>query len=60
MIQIGKLEATNSWYSILNLIGAVLILFSLFYNWNTSAVIIEIFWIMISIFGIYKATVKNR
>ncbi len=54
LLQIDKLSSKSISYSILNLIGAVLLLISLFYNWNLPSVIIEIFWIAISIFGLIK------
>ncbi len=47
------------YYSSLNLLGAILILFSLFYHWNLASVIIEIFWILISCLGIIRF-IKRR
>lgn len=38
-----------------NLAGASLILVSLFFEWNFPSVVIEIFWIMISLYGMAKA-----
>ena len=54
LLQLEKIDSKSITYSIINLIGAVLILFSLFYSWNLASVIIEIFLILISIFGIVK------
>lgn len=42
-------------YQWLNFFGAWLILFSLFFHWNTACVIIEVAWILISVFGLYQA-----
>jgi hypothetical protein len=42
-------------YPFANLVGAALILVSLFYEWNFPSVVIEIFWITISLYGIAKA-----
>lgn len=39
-------------FYLINLIGAVLLLISLLINFNLGSFVIEIFWIMISIFGI--------
>jgi len=53
-LQAKKMSPDGLTYSLLNLIGAVLILFSLFYAWNLTAVFIEIVWLGISLFGIIK------
>jgi len=52
MVQAGKMATTRLIYSLMNLIGACLILWSLTYNFNLASVIIEGFWILISIWGI--------
>ncbi len=41
-------------YQIMNLTGSVFLLFSLFFHWNLSSVVIEIAWIMISSIGIFR------
>ena len=52
LLQLGKVRSTQLVYSLLNAIGASLIIFSLFYNFNFSAFIVEFFWVLISIYGI--------
>ncbi|HNC01196.1 MAG TPA: hypothetical protein PLS71_23330, partial [Leptospiraceae bacterium] len=47
LLQFEKIKAKSLSYSIINLVGAVLILYSLFFNWNLASVIIEVFWILI-------------
>ena len=54
MLQIGKVKSDEVKYPLLNLIGAVLLLISLFRFWNLASVIIEIFWIAISLYGLWK------
>jgi hypothetical protein len=54
LLQIEKIDSKGFWYSFLNLFGAVLIMYSLMYNWNLASVIIEIFWIAISAYGVWK------
>ncbi len=54
LLQFDKIDAKGFWYSFLNLFGAVLIMYSLLYNWNLPSVIIEIFWIAISAYGVWK------
>jgi hypothetical protein len=42
-------------YPFANLVGAALILVSLFFEWNFPSVVIEIFWIAISLYGVAKS-----
>lgn len=53
-VQSGHLASTRLLYSMMNLIGAILILVSLAYNFNLASVVIEVFWILISVWGIVK------
>jgi hypothetical protein len=54
LLQIEKISSKNLSFSVLNIIGSTLILYSLMYNWNIASVLIEFFWILISLFGVYK------
>lgn len=45
-------------YPFANLVGAALILVSLFYEWNFPSVVIEIFWVAISLYGVAKSLVN--
>ena len=49
-----KLHGDDLRYHLLNFIGAWLIMFSLFFNWNTPSVLIEVVWISISSYGIWR------
>lgn len=51
-LQFGKLNLKGFWYSTLNLLGSIAILYSLFFSWNTASVVIELFWIIISLVGV--------
>jgi hypothetical protein len=42
-------------YPFANLVGAALILVSLFFEWNFPSVVIEIFWVTISLYGMAKS-----
>lgn len=55
LLQANRLTASNTRYLQMNVIGSLLILFSLFFNWNTSAVLIEIMWFLISLWGMIKS-----
>ncbi len=54
LLQIGKISQNHFIYPFFNLIGSLMILCSLFYAWNLSAVIIEIAWAIISLVGIWR------
>lgn len=54
LLQTGKLESESLAYSTLNGAGAALIAFSLVYSFNFSAFIVELLWVLISIYGIIK------
>jgi len=54
LLQVHKLKSTDVRFSIFNIIGSSLILYSLSFDWNLSSVVIEVFWILISLIGVYK------
>jgi len=54
MLQLNKLHSDGLAYSLLNLFGAGLIILSLLVNFNLSAFLMEVFWVLISFVGIYR------
>ena len=53
--------SSEDWrYPAANLAGAVLILFSLLFTWNFPSVVIEVFWALISIWGLARALTERR
>ena len=54
MLQLNKLRSQDLAYSLLNAIGASLIVLSLLVNFNLSALVMEVFWVLISFVGIYR------
>lgn len=59
LLSTGRWAADSMIYQVLNFIGAWLILYSLFFHWNLSSVVIEIAWVIISMIGIYRAVVRK-
>jgi hypothetical protein len=53
LLQLNRLSNGLA-YSVMNAIGAALIVVSLLVNFNLSAFIMEVFWILISFVGIYR------
>lgn len=51
LLQLNKITSNQISYSLMNAIGAVLILVSLIFEFNLSAFAIEFFWLLISIVG---------
>lgn len=54
LLQLGKLRINDLSYSLVNMIGAALVLISLLYSFNLSAFLVEGFWLLISLFGLIK------
>ncbi len=54
MLQLNKIRSDGLAYSLLNAIGASLIVVSLVYDFNLSALLMEVFWVLISFVGIYR------
>jgi multidrug transporter EmrE-like cation transporter len=52
LLQLDKLKSTDLAYSVLNAIGASLIVASLIVDFNLSALLMEVFWVLISFIGI--------
>jgi len=54
LLQMEKMNPKGFWYSFLNAFGSLMILYSLMYNWNLASFVIEFFWILISLYGLWK------
>jgi len=53
MLQLDKIDPKGFWYSFNNLIVAILVTVSLVYTMNIASMVIEVFWFLISVYGIY-------
>ena len=60
LLQLERIDSSGMRYSLMNAVGAILICVSLFFNFNLSSLIIEICWLAISGYGIYRCLSKKR
>ena len=60
LLQIERVRSDQLIYSLLNAVGAALILISLYFDFNLPSVVVEAFWLLISLFGIGKYFVRGR
>jgi hypothetical protein len=54
LLQLNRLSSNSLSYSLLNAVGATLIIISLIFNFNLSAFIMEAIWVIISLFGLVR------
>ncbi|WP_019616798.1 CBU_0592 family membrane protein [Psychromonas ossibalaenae] len=54
-LQMRKMSSSTTMYSLTNTAGAFLILVSLYFDFNLAAFVIEIFWFIISVGGLWKS-----
>ena len=59
LLQTERVRSEQLLYSVLNAIGATLILISLYFSFNLSAFLVEFFWLLISLFGIGKYLLRK-
>ena len=52
MLQLDKIDPKGFWYSFNNLIVVILVTVSLVYTMNIASMVIEVFWFLISVYGI--------
>jgi len=54
LLQLDKINSQSIVFSLLNAIGALSVLISLYFKFNLSAFLIELFWLLISMVGILR------
>ena len=55
MLQIDRMTPESIQYSVMNLMGSLCLIYSLMVDWNLSAFIINIVWLIISLYGFFKS-----
>ena len=52
MLQLDRIKSSDLAYSVMNAVGASMIVASLIVDFNLSALLMEVFWVLISFIGI--------
>jgi len=60
MLQTERIDPRRMAFSIFNAVGSILILISLAYKFNFSAVLIEGVWLIVSVYGLWRAWRKHH
>ncbi len=59
LVQLGRLQAGQPLFSILNLLGAGGVIVSLTEDFNLPALVLEACWALISAYGLYRALARG-
>lgn len=54
LLQLERLSSSAVSYLLLNAGGALLVILSLIYHFNLSAFLMEVFWLLISLYGLTR------
>jgi hypothetical protein len=54
LLQLERADPKGFAYNLLNLLGAIFLLFSLVFNFNLASFVIELFWIAASLIGMWR------
>ena len=60
LLQTDRIDPKGFWYSFNNLLVAVLVTVSLVYTPNLASIVIEVFWFLISAYGVYMYFHRKR
>jgi predicted membrane protein len=59
-LQTQRLAAEDWRFSAINGVGALLIMISLYFTFNLASFVIEVFWLIISLYGLWQAWRRRR
>jgi len=60
LLQLERISSRDLSYSLTNAIGAALVLCSLYVDFNVSAALVEGFWLVISLYGVWSSLRARR
>jgi hypothetical protein len=58
LLQLNRLPSSAPVYSLLNALGALLVIVSLLFDFNLAAFLMEAFWFLISLMGLLRPLVS--
>tara|TARA_R110002074_G_scaffold224120_2_gene395334 strand:+ start:2650 stop:2901 length:252 start_codon:yes stop_codon:yes gene_type:complete len=60
LLQTDRIDPKGFWYSFNNMIVAVLVTVSLLYTMNKASMVIEVFWFIISVYGLIQYSKRKE
>jgi hypothetical protein len=60
LLQLGMLKVEDSRYALLNAIGASLILYSLFFDFNLASFVTQSAWLLLTAIGVIRSRISRR
>ena len=60
LVQLNRIDTRKYLYSFVNAAGATLLCISLVINFNMSGLMIELSWVLISLYGLYRCFSTDR
>ncbi len=60
LLQLNKLPSSAPSYSLLNAIGALMVIISLLFDFNLAAFLMEAFWLLISLMGLVRSLISRH
>jgi hypothetical protein len=59
LLQFGALKVEDNRYALLNALGAILILYSLFFDFNLASFVTQSAWLMLTALGYIRSHIKR-
>ena len=60
MLQFDRIDPKGFWYSFNNMLVAILVTVSLVYSFNLASMVIEVFWFIISVYGVWQYFARKK
>jgi hypothetical protein len=59
LLQVGSLNADRPGFTVINLVSAICVAYSLVFDWNLPSMMIQIAWIVISLVGLARMRARR-